>query len=96
MNKGGAHAGVVMATEHVGVAVANGALAALVHLAVAGAAGAEGGGVVEDVGHAVEGTTFGGGPRCTAPAAMMLSNTHTMFTTTAQPEVISITWPMIS
>lgn len=96
MNKGGAHAGVVMATEHVGVAVTNGTLAALVHLVVAGAVGAEGGGVMEDVRHAVKRTTFLGGPQRTASAAMMLTNTHIMLTTTAQPEVISITWPMIS
>lgn len=46
-----------MATEHVGVAVSDGTQAALVHLVVASAPGAEGGGVMEDVGHAEEGTT---------------------------------------
>lgn len=51
-----------MATQHVGVAATKGTLAALVHLVVAGAVGAEGGGVMEDVGHAAKGTAFSGGP----------------------------------
>lgn len=56
MNEGGAHAGVVVAAEHVGVAVGDGTEAALVHLVVAIAPGAEGGGAMQDVGHAEEGT----------------------------------------
>lgn len=55
MDEGGAHAGVaVAAEERVGVAVADGTLAALVDRVVAGAVGVEGGGVMEDVGHAAE------------------------------------------
>jgi len=61
VDEGGADAGVaVAAEERVGVAVVGvavgggGAVAALVDLVVAAAVGVEGGGVMEDVGHAAQ------------------------------------------
>lgn len=56
MDEGGADARVaVAAEEHVGVAVGGVTLAVLVNLVIAAAVGMEGGGVMEDVGHAAEG-----------------------------------------
>lgn len=61
MDEGGTDAGVAVgaaAEERVGVAVAVGggvALAVLVDLVIAAAVGVEGGGVMEDVGHAARG-----------------------------------------
>lgn len=55
VDEGGADARVaVAAEERVGVSVRDGAVAVLVDLVVAAAVGVEGGGVVEDVGHAAE------------------------------------------
>lgn len=59
MDEGGTDAGVAVggaAEERVGVAVGGGvALAVLVDLVIAAAVGVEGGGVMEDVGHAARG-----------------------------------------
>lgn len=56
MDEGGADAGVAVATEErVGVAVRHGALAVLINLVIAAAVSVEGGGVMEDVGHAAKG-----------------------------------------
>lgn len=55
MDEGGADARVAMATEErVGVAVSGGTLAVLVDLVIAAAVGVEGGGMMEDVGHAAK------------------------------------------
>lgn len=56
MDEGGADARVaVAAKERVGVAVGGVTLAVLVNLVIAAAVGVEGGGVMEDVGHAAKG-----------------------------------------
>lgn len=52
MDEGGADTGVAVATEQ-RVGVADGTLAVLVDVVVAAAVSVEGGGVVQDVGHAV-------------------------------------------
>lgn len=53
MDEGGADARVaVAAEERVGVAVSDGTVAVLVNLVITAAVGVEGGGVMEDVGHA--------------------------------------------
>lgn len=55
VDEGGADAGVaVAAEERVGVAMSDGTLAVLVDLVIAAAMSVEGGGVMEDVGHAAE------------------------------------------
>lgn len=55
VDEGGADAGVAMATEErVAVTVGDGALAVLVDVVVTAAVGVEGGGVMEDVGHAAQ------------------------------------------
>lgn len=55
MDEGGADACAAVATEErVGVAVADGALTVLIDLVITAAVRVEGGGVMEDVGHAAE------------------------------------------
>lgn len=55
VDEGGTDARVAVATEErVGVSMSDGTVAILINLVVATAMGVEGGGVVEDVGHAAE------------------------------------------
>lgn len=73
MDEGGADARVaVAAQERVGVAVGGVTLAVLINLVIAAAVGVEGGGVMEDVGHAAEGKE-------------MLSQSHCFFAPSLHP-----------